>query len=82
MKSFSVRSLRNPLLGGIALYLFGFIVGDNLLSLLFTKHGQIPFSELSGGSEVLFFSTNILIKTALPILYSRQASHNQSFQMK
>ena len=64
-------TFRRTFLGGLALYVVGFAIGDDLLALLFTSGGQAPFS--SGESEAAFFGVNILIKGILLLFYTRWA---------
>jgi len=75
-------SFKRAFLGGLALYVVGFAVGDDLLSLLFTSGGQVPFSKISGEAESVFFCVNILIKGILLLFYSRWALRHDLFHGK
>lgn len=70
-------TFKRVLLGGLALYAVGFIIGDDLLWSLFTRGGQVPFS--SGQAEAAFFCINILIKGVLLFFYTRWASSHDLF---
>jgi len=75
-------TFRRIFLGGLALYVVGFTIGDDLLSLLFTSNGQVPFSKISGEAEAAFFCVNILIKAVLLLFYTRWAFGHGLFHGK
>lgn len=70
------------MLGGLILYIVGFIVGDKLLALCFTGGGDTSFSELTGEANALFFCINILVKGALLWFYTRWALRHDVFRGK
>ncbi len=77
MDATDVITLRRAILGGLALFIIGFTIGDDLLYLLFTSGGQVPFSKISGEANAMFFCINILVKGLLLFFYTRWAlSHN------
>lgn len=73
-------TFRRTFLGGLALYVVGFIIGEDLPYYLFTNGGQVPFS--SGEAEAAFFCVNILIKGVLLFFYTRWALSHDLFHGK
>jgi hypothetical protein len=80
MDTAETTTFKRAFLIGLALYVIGFAIGDDLLYFLFTNGGHAPFS--SGEAEAAFFCVNILIKGVLLFFYTRWALSHDLFHGK
>ncbi len=80
MDTTEAATFKRAFVSGLALYVVGFAIGDDLLYLSFTSGGQAPFS--SGEAEATFLCANILIKGVLLFFYTRWALSHDLFHGK
>ncbi len=75
-------AFRRAFLGGLVLFVVGFIFGEGLplFLFIFTRGRQVPFSKISGEAIAAFFCVNILIKGLLLLFYTRWALSRDLFQ--